>query len=199
MSKQVRQFTRKWLLTASWPLQPPSCWPQVHRGKKFKAQLSVHDLCLGNGCTLWGHFPHCLKVVVIQTKSGHAMLLQWCSKLLKVSWAQSVCVFVGCNLQPRVECELPHLCIDQRWGCSWHLLTQPLRNGHNNVPFRGQKMSNCEEQLQQKGEGEGQKRQERLMDKTRKKKIQDKVEKSQWQKCLSLHLLTAVQPDLRRD
>lgn len=26
------------------PMQSPSCWPQVHRGKKFKAQLSMRDL-----------------------------------------------------------------------------------------------------------------------------------------------------------
>lgn len=42
-SKQAWRFTRRWPLTAGWPLWPPSCWPRERRGKKFKAQLSVRD------------------------------------------------------------------------------------------------------------------------------------------------------------
>lgn len=40
---------------------------------------------------------------------------------------------------------------DQRCGCSWHLLMRPLRKTHNNVPFTGQMMSNCDEELGQEG------------------------------------------------
>lgn len=119
-----------------------------------------------------GHFPRCLKLVFAETKSGYAMLLQCCSELLKLSWAQSVCVLAGCNLQPRVECELPTLCRDQCCGCSWHLLRRPLRNRHNNVPFTGQMMSNCEEEFGQEGQEKGEKRQGRLMDLREKKNKQ---------------------------
>lgn len=79
------------------------------------------------------------------TKRRHAMLLQWCPKLRKFSWAHSVCVFAGCNLQPHVQRELAAICRDQRCCCSRHLLTWPLRNEYNNVPFTGQMTSNCEE------------------------------------------------------
>lgn len=137
-----------------------------------------------------GHFPHCLKLVFAETKSGYAMLLQWCSELLKLSWAQSVCVLAGCNLQPRVECELPTLCRDQCCGCSWHLLRRPLRNRHNNVPFTGQMMSNCEEEFGQEGQEKGEKRQGRLMDLRGKKKPNKKISsKLQQDLCNSFHAL----------
>lgn len=85
------------------------------------------------------------------------MLLQWYPKPPKFSWAQSVCVFEGCNLRPHVHCALAAICRDQRCCCSRHLLTWPLRNEHNNVPFTGQMTSNCEELGQEgyeKGKGD---------------------------------------------
>lgn len=82
------------------------------------------------------------------------MLLQWCPKQPKFSWAQSVCVFAGCNLWPHVQCKLAAICRDQRCCCSRHLLTWPLRNEYNNVPFTGQMTSNCEE-LGQEGYEKG--------------------------------------------
>lgn len=105
--------------------------------------------------------PHCWKSSFKQKKKGkkrrHAMLLQWYPKPPKFSWAQSVCVFEGCNLRPHVHCALAAICRDQRCCCSRHLLTWPLRNEHNNVPFTGQMTSNCEELGQEgyeKGKGD---------------------------------------------
>lgn len=134
------------------PLQPPNCWPQVHRGKKFKAQLFMHDLPVQDTVVRCGATsPIAWKRSSFKQNPDMLRSFQWCSKLLKLSWAQSVCVLAGCNLRPCVQCELPALCRDQRCGCSWHLLTRPLRNRHNNVPFTGQMMSNCEEEFGQEG------------------------------------------------
>lgn len=123
----------------------PSCLCMISSSRPYSYTAGATSPCCWNRSSL-------------KQKSGYAVLLQWCSKLLELSWAQSVCVFAGCNLQPSVECELPTLCRDRCCcGCSWHLLRRPPRNEHNNVPFTGQMMSNCEEELRQEGQEKGKK------------------------------------------
>lgn len=60
-------------------------------------------------------------------------------------------MFAGCNLQPRVVRELPTFALEFGVVSARGICWDGRRGELNNVPFTGQMMSNCEEELGQEG------------------------------------------------